>query len=67
MFQFFHNTSLGYKLVQIGQPWMGGDHRILVAIIKDLRFYSLTTKGIMVPYRGGVKKVMEEVHAENQL
>lgn len=61
MFQFSLDFNLGYKLIPIEQPWLPRDNerRVVVAIIKDLGFYSLTTKRTTVPYRGRMKDHME--------
>ena len=69
MFQFSLDMKLGYKLIQIQQPWMPQDdeHRVIVAIIKGLGIYSLTTKQTTVPYRGRLKEEMEAVDAENRI
>jgi len=61
MFQFSLEFNLGYKLIRIEQPWLSQDdeNRVIVAIIKDLGFHSLTTKRTVVPYRGRMKDHME--------
>ena len=61
MFHFSLDFSLRYKLIQIKQPWLPQDDedRVVVAIIKDLGFHSLTTKRTTVPYRGRMKDHME--------
>lgn len=61
MFQFSLDFSLGYKLIRIEQPWLSQDdeNRVVVAIIKDLGFHSLTTKRTTVPYIGRMKDHME--------
>jgi hypothetical protein len=69
MFQFSLEMQLVYKLIRIEQPWLPQDdgRRVVVAIIKDLGFHSLTTKGTMVPYQGRLQEQMEEVDAENRI
>lgn len=61
MFQFSLEFNLGYKLIRIEQPWLSQDdeNRVVVAIIKDLGFHSLTTKRTTVPYRGRMEDHME--------
>ena len=69
MFQFSLDFNLGYKLVRIEQPWLrqNDERRVVVAIIKDLGFHSLTTKRMMVPYHKGIRRQMEEFDAKNRI